>query len=213
MKTKLDFTKDKLNIIVLELAHLNGYQKPSTYLDDLLEQVKAFNSFDFECELFLNIYSLCKENSNEFWSDGHKQNIIKWLKKSPIMTDVFDTTFHPFSILSNENKSENKTTDDRKSPPAKFYALLHKIKIKLKIEPEFVLNDKNQNNKQLIVKFAEEKYNFKDGQSFYRSFINETDLDNLPAIAIVFGKGYKSKLIRLSNNDYRIINELKSYPN
>ena len=47
---KLDFTKDKLRPIILELANLNGYENPSTYLDELLEQVVGFNSFEFTCD-------------------------------------------------------------------------------------------------------------------------------------------------------------------
>jgi len=92
-KNKLDFTKDKLRRIILELAALNGYEKPSTYLDELLDEVKRFNDFDFESNFFLNVHHLCKENNDKFWSQSHKQDISNWLKRSRIATDVFDTTW------------------------------------------------------------------------------------------------------------------------
>ena len=97
MKSKLDFTKDKLRVIVLELATLDGYQKPSTYLDEILNEIKQFNSFEFECDFFLNIHYLCKENADKFWSDAHRKDITQWLSKARIQTDVFKTTWDSFA--------------------------------------------------------------------------------------------------------------------
>lgn len=92
-KSKLDFTKDKLEVIVKELAVLNGYSNPSPFLDDLLNDVQSFNDFDFTCNFFLNIHYLCQANAELFWNDSHKKDITSWLQKAPIITDVFLTTW------------------------------------------------------------------------------------------------------------------------
>ena len=63
MKSKLDFTIEKLRPIILDISKLNGYENPSIYLDDLLSQIKEFNSFEFECDFYLNVHYLCKEYS------------------------------------------------------------------------------------------------------------------------------------------------------
>jgi len=108
-KSKLDFTKDKLKIIVLELANLNGYEKPSTYLDELFTEVKKFNSFEFIQDFFLNIHYLCKENASKFWSEGHRNDITIWLGKSHINTDVFQTTWDGLPPQQTETKTEQPT--------------------------------------------------------------------------------------------------------
>ncbi|HEY5371013.1 MAG TPA: hypothetical protein VIJ75_18665 [Hanamia sp.] len=113
-KSKLEFTKDKLRATVLELANLNGYENPSTYLDELLQDVEQFNDFEFKCNFFLNIHCLCKENIEKFWSEGHRKDISTWFKKAhfnpqktirvetldngkpnPINVDLFSTTWEP----------------------------------------------------------------------------------------------------------------------
>ena len=93
MKSKLDFTKDKLEPLILELADLAGYETPSTYLDELLKEVKKFKDASFEGNFFLNIHYLCKEHEQRFWSEGHRKDISKWLLKARIVTDVFSTTW------------------------------------------------------------------------------------------------------------------------
>lgn len=101
MKSKLEFTKDKLRPVIVELANLNGYELPSTYLNDLLKQVDEFNDFEFRCNFFLNIHYLCNENADKFWNESHRKDIMGWLKTSGIMTNIFDSTF----------------TDERKGKP------------------------------------------------------------------------------------------------
>lgn len=94
MKSKSDFTKDELRKIVLQLANNNGYDKPSTYLDELLQDVRQFKNFEFEQNFFLNIHYLCKENSDKFWSENHRKDISNWLRKARIFPqDVFETTW------------------------------------------------------------------------------------------------------------------------
>jgi hypothetical protein len=138
MKSKIDFTKDKLKAIVLELANLQGYQNPSTYLDELLNEVKQFNSFEFECDFFLNIHYLCKENSEKFWSEAHRKDITQWLGKARILTDVFKTTW-------------DGLTKDTRYSLAKFYKNLPKAKyemMKSQIEKDgyFILREENKKN-------------------------------------------------------------------
>ena len=114
-KSKLDFTKDKLKIIILQLANLNGYEQPSTYLNELLDEIKQFDSFEFECDFFLNIHYLCVENIDKFWSECHRKDISKWLKKAPIITDVFETTWKtvmPEPISTTETKQQTTFVTD-----------------------------------------------------------------------------------------------------
>lgn len=127
IKNKLDFTKDKLKVIVLELANLNGYEKPSTYLNEILNEIKQFNSFEFECDFFLNIHYLCVENIDKFWSEGHRKDISEWFKKAPFkptkiinveqlengepkLVDVplFSTTWETSVFQTNETQSVQK---------------------------------------------------------------------------------------------------------
>lgn len=114
VRSRLDFTKDKLNVAVLELANLNGYEKPSVYLDELLDAVKLFDDFDFECTFFLNIHYLCNENASKFWSESHRKDITMWLKKSHIITDIFDKTWESTPFQKIDNRLTIKT-----------YALMH----------------------------------------------------------------------------------------
>jgi len=117
MKSKLDYTKDKLRVIVLELANNNFYEKPSTYLDELLNDVRQFKDINFECTFYLNIYCLCKENANAFRNEGHRTDITKWLCKSPIGKKIFPKTFDsnhlPFPLQSKpiETDTESPTTE------------------------------------------------------------------------------------------------------
>lgn len=119
-KSRLDFTKDKLKSTLLELASMNGYENPSTYLDEILNYVKLFNDIDFERNFFLNIHHLCQENADKFWSETHKKDISSWLKKAPFSPikitpdktkNLFDTTWEssllPVEQLEKELKQEN----------------------------------------------------------------------------------------------------------
>ncbi|MDJ1483100.1 hypothetical protein QNI16_21560 [Cytophagaceae bacterium YF14B1] len=94
--SKLSFTREKLKPIILELAGLYGYDDPVIYLNELLERVKAFDDFSFTANFYLNIHYLCKEYSDKFWSEIHRQKITTWLKGAPILTSVFDTTWEPW---------------------------------------------------------------------------------------------------------------------
>jgi len=126
-KSKLDFTKDNLEQTVLQLARLNGYDKPSVFLDELLEDVSSFDDFDFECNFFLNIHYLCKENADQFWSESHRKDISQWLMKSRIVTDVFNTTWDASpkkgEVENEKSQLETKPGKVKISIPA--YAIMH----------------------------------------------------------------------------------------
>lgn len=107
MENKLSYSKEKLRPIILELASLNGYENPLTYLNDLLERVKSFNDENFIIEFYLNVHYLCKEYSAKFWNEHHKKLITDWLKESPIMSFEVDG-IPPFydTTWNNEYKSQ-----------------------------------------------------------------------------------------------------------
>ncbi len=94
----------------------------------------------------------------------------------------------------------------------KFYALLHWVLIDLGIEKLFEKNENDLYPASLVKNFAENKYGFKNGQSFYRCF-KDLDITNKTAIARTYGKSYKEKIIGISNNDARVISYLKKFPN
>lgn len=114
---KSDFTKDKLDSLIITLTALKGYEKPSTYLNEMLERVRLLNDTDFEFNFFLNVFHSCKDNAEKFWSEGHKKDISEWFSKCPYpahlikkneMVNLFDTLWDntpppivesPFSVL------------------------------------------------------------------------------------------------------------------
>ena len=99
-KSKFEFTKENLRPMILLLAKMEGIEKPSTFLDVLLTEVKEFNDFEFECDFFLNIHQLCNENTPKFLNEANKKNITQWLSKSRIVSDVFNTTWS--NLTSNQ---------------------------------------------------------------------------------------------------------------
>ncbi|HSH65255.1 MAG TPA: hypothetical protein VLB84_05515 [Bacteroidia bacterium] len=101
---RMDYTKEALRSKVIELAKLPGTQNPSFFLDGMLEEVQSFGSFDFTCTFFITIHHLCRENVDKFWSKSHKDDISKWLKKAPILTDVFSQTWIPMTITDATKK-------------------------------------------------------------------------------------------------------------
>ncbi len=79
MPNKLDYTKEKLKKTLLELSKMDGYENPSTYLKEMLTEVKSFEDKDFTMVFILNVHRICKEIQHEFWSESHKKDITKWL--------------------------------------------------------------------------------------------------------------------------------------
>lgn len=183
MAKKSDFMQDKLRAFVLELADLKGYEKPSTYLNEKLDEVKEFNDFSFECDFYLNIHYLCKENADKFWSDSHKKDISNWLRKSSILTDAFDTTWQalppqpivesPFSVLEWATifyyADETKLLPENRTIKARIEQFIKKYEIDT--TPKYFrtqyydakkrINEKNDypiNKLELIIPFLKENY-------------------------------------------------------
>ena len=47
---------------------------------------------------------------------------------------------------------------------------------------------------------------------FYRTY-KDLDITDKKSIANSYGRGYKEKIIEISNNDVKVIHHLKDYPN
>lgn len=122
------------------------------------------------------------------------------------------------SITQRKNEPNLKgnivAKDDKgKTIGAKYYALYHYILIRMgKAEP-FKHDDNDRLPKPDIVAFAENAYPFwKSGRGFYNEFqklYGKTKTE----IAMDFGRGYKQKLIAISDNDSSLIKYLDKYPN
>lgn len=103
-------------------------------------------------------------------------------------------------------------TFSEKKIPEKYFALYHCFQIKMGLESNFEKNENTNYNKREIMEFGKSKYKFNSqGEGFYREFMN-IDLTKKIAIAKSF-KNYKQILIEISGNNYKIIEELKEYPN
>ena len=89
MISKLDFYKDKLESHVVQLAGMYGHETPSTYLNELLKQVESFNDYRFTCDFYINIFNLFKKHANKFWNQRHKEDILNWLKRGPVISNSF----------------------------------------------------------------------------------------------------------------------------
>lgn len=95
---------------------------------------------------------------------------------------------------------------------ANYYALYHWILIEMGEEKNFHRDENDKFPKAKIEAFAKERYPQIGKQAFYRQF-KGIDITKKIAIAITFGKGYKKKLIKLSNNDAKFMAHIGKYPN
>ena len=124
--------------------------------------------------------------------------------------EVFDRCFLILEFL--ENETIGKSHQDKKNYPEKYYALYHWLLIEMGKEKPFERNSMTDKyDKKTIINFGKNKYKI-EGQVFYNTYIN-IDITNKIAIAKSYGKGYKNKLIEISNNDVDVISHLKIYPN
>ena len=105
--SRFDFTKQKLEPILLELAKSYGYENITPYLMELLEKIKTFNDLDFQNTFFLNVHSICEEHAKEFWSKGHREEITTFLRHARILTDVFNHTWDYYN-KPKDTKQENE---------------------------------------------------------------------------------------------------------
>lgn len=113
---------------------------------------------------------------------------------------------------NNETQKEKYNESTEKKYPAKYYALLHWIKIELGLEEPFELNSEGRYSKESIREFARNKYPNISNQQFYKEF-KDLDITNKAYIATIFGRDYKEILIKISGNNAKIIRHLKDFPN
>jgi hypothetical protein len=201
--SKLDFTKEKLRIVILDLAKQNGYENPSTYLDEILIKVKTFDNLDFTSTFFLNIHHLCNEYQNEFWSDSHKKDITNWLNKAPF-NPIFSTPEKDIPLFS--TTWEPTTTN----PPKEIEKGKDKKQQKIITDFIFNVNDKELFLSDLIKTFKAEK-----GQEI-KVIINELETCEL---VIINSRGFKEFYNLLTDTfkrdigTYQSINDTKSIHN
>lgn len=111
-------------------------------------------------------------------------------------------------LLSNSKLNEKI----RSEIPSKYYALYHWILIEMGTENNFAKNENDKYIRTNIEAFANERYPQISQQGFYKAFIN-IDITKKITIGNSFGNGYKQKVIEISNNNAKMINHLKNYPN
>ncbi len=117
-------------------------------------------------------------------------------------------------LLKEEKIKQGGSEKNISKIPAKFYALYHWVLIEMGKEFDFERNINDKYIKKDIVSFAENRYNLKNGQGFYRAFTNGSiDITKKKSLSREFEKDYKEKLITISNNNSEFINHLKKYPN
>lgn len=199
-KSKLDFTKDKLKPTVLELANLDGYEKPSTYLNDLLKEVKQFNDIEFEGDFFLKIHYLCQEFADKFWSEGHRKDITEWLNKAPVITEVFKTTWGklPTQPTNSQTNTEKYT--------AKHYLLAFLIECNAKGESYPI------GNKKELERIGNERMGVGKGNRFYKVFnsVINKDLNAEKNLFEIGGEYWRKAVIELSKDPELVENYLQS---
>lgn len=97
--------------------------------------------------------------------------------------------------------------------PEKFYSFYHlMLVLDLRIVSNFESNKNDDFNRQEIENYGNEHYG--TGQQFYRDYKKIFEIwHNKSEIAKHLGRNYKTKIIKISGNDHRIIDKLKDYPN
>lgn len=140
-----------------------------------------------------------------------RKSMLKYLHNKKINVTSSRILKESLENLMLEKKSEFHK--EAKNYQAKYYAFFHWLKIELGIHPFFEKDEKDNWRYSKIKAFAEEHYGFPDGQSFYRSFKElHEDWTNKISIARYLGKGYKKIVGEISNQDIKIIEKLKDWP-
>lgn len=164
--------------------------------------VDFFNHLDTLCHDFdIDLVDIQKKSKVHIW--GMQKNY------SENLGDTGETTY------MNKEKNQQKERDfeqSEKKIPAKYYALYHWILIEMGTEKGFERNENDQYVKHEIESYARQRYPGISDQGFYREFIS-IDITKRTDIARNFGKGYKQKIIRISDNDAKIIAYLNKFPN
>lgn len=112
---------------------------------------------------------------------------------------------HPFAEIP-------KAKEPQQKHPAKWYAFYHWVLIEMGREKDFEKDRNDKCPKKEIMQFAKNRYPGISAQQFYNIY-QGFDITARVANAKEYGKGYKDKLIEISNNDAEVISHLKNYPN
>lgn len=199
--------------------------------DVLINQTKAF-CYGFDAELYCAF-----EGIEDLEKRGYR---TKWIRKD--ITETLRSVFRAFSqfnidlcdylkvdsdyekkygnydefkvTMIHENKErfgqQNKNQDEK--VPAKFYALYHLLLVELGLKRDFDRDDNDNYSRIQIEEYARNEYPNISCQSFYRTYIEILSKSKLD-IALHMKKGYKEKVITISNNNAKVIQLLEKYPN
>lgn len=114
--------------------------------------------------------------------------------------------------LAKQKDKEEFTEKDKNTYPAKYYALFHLMLVEMGLEKHFERDFNDRYNRKAIEEFAKNRYPGISPQGFYNG-ITKIDITNRLTIRNIFGNEYKKIIIKISNNDAKIIDYLKRFPN
>jgi len=158
---------------------------------------------------FLN---LLKNSLTKSWGLGHSQYDFPIMNIEDLINQIDTIPILPKGIPEKVIKLAKQNDISDKKIGAKYYALLHWIRIEIgkELPIEKTANDTWPKKKMIILFKA--KYPNISSEQVYKEF-KSIDILKKPAIARSFGSGYKNITIKASNNDSDIIIALKDYPN
>lgn len=151
-------------------------------------------------------------------TNPHKDKISEKEYLKTLNSEIFKEFLQYLEqIVKDQEREENliwkgKPKPENKKFAAKFFALFHWIKIEMGRAKHFERDENGEYKRTEIESFAKNHYPNCSAQGFYRVFRN-LDISNKVAIAKEYGRGYKDKLIAISDNDNELLTHLKSYPN
>lgn len=195
-------TKDSLISILLSLTNhiLTEINAHTLYQEGLLTQPQKI-----KLELIVNERKMKLQQGYINHSKSEEQRYRKILKEWFVDEKRFIDEITP--LLENMTLQQSSKT----KIPEKYYALYHWLLIEIGKEKVFERNANDLYNKTEIIQFAKNRYKI-NGQGFYSEF-KSLDITNKISIAKSYGKGYKEKLIHISDNNAEVISVLKKYPN
>lgn len=121
MSSKLNYTPQRLESFVLELAKLKGFQSPTPFLDEMLKDVESFGDNEFTGDFFLNMHYLFQENADIFWNEFHRNDISEWFKKATFAKELFASTWEgkakgKLPLLNDSKESKDVDNSPLASP-------------------------------------------------------------------------------------------------
>lgn len=186
--------------------------------EDIKNTQLLFNKIKAKEVFFKNfIDKFCNKHKDIFKNENfHNQFIVQiqsYLldKKNKIKAnassdeELLNKNFH-------SQKMGNEINNDKPKYPAKYYALYHWILIELGKGKSWSRDENNKYPAKAIKLYAKNKYNFKDGQNFYREF-KGMDISDPTAIVRSFrDQDLNEKIIDISGNDADVRHYLKKFP-